>query len=676
MTFSTGRLFYWKQNGNDSADGRSVRNAFASADRVLKELKDPGTEIYIAGPVKGNLKLKELKNVTIRGRGAFPVPIQGKIILDECAGIKLERLAPDEFIVRGGNEIAISQSAGKIMAEKVSGLRLTHNYIPEFTRKECRKCFITANVIEKAVMDPIDGWSDYNAYSEEIPSGEKNSFIAKAELGRDFTFKNAWQFDGRSIDSMPVGPYRRQPRNVQLVLDSPEIQLLAPDTVEAKLTANIPFRGTLRWGDPAEGSVQEIKLAEASNTHAVALSGLKPGKKYFVQFKARADIPECFSNAELKGTRSFRNADTDTVEFTTPAAYSEPRQYFVSKNGDDSNEGTKEKPFGTIGYAVSKLRPGDTLNIRGGVYEENFDVQVSGTAERPIVIRGMPGEKVILQAGYGAPLIGGITVSNQNHIHFRDFCIYGDHIVPEGFAEYTIRATGCRGLLFQRLVVSGSSHKLHAVNCDDIRIEDCGFSFGHEGVYLMNCSDMVIRNCTFAHAGLMHLMIRNERGPATVENCIFVDALNMKGYASVIYITDIANLTERNNCFFNRMPFDQKPLIGWDYKEKKPAERNFFEEHISLYNGRRQQPYPAYQKDMNRYDTRSFSANPGLAVFPDFICKYKSYEDWRKNWKKNQKRSNEESKILRDNPELLHDLKYFLPTNPEVIRRGCGPRLK
>ena len=345
VTFSTDRLFYWKRDGNDSADGRSVRNAFATFGRVLEALKGPGTEIYIAGPVKGDLNLKGLKNIAIRGRGAFPVQIQGKIILEECTGIKLERLAPDEFIVRGGNEIAISQSAGKIMAEKVSGLRLTHNYIPQFSRKDCKKCFITANVIEKAVTDPINGWSDYNAYSEEIPSGEKNSFIAKAELGRDFTFRNAWQFDGRSIDSMSVGPYRRQPRNVQLALDPPEIQLLAPDTVEAKLTANIPFRGTLRWGDPSDGSAHEIKLAESSNTHAVALSGLKPGKKYFVQFKARADIPECFSNAELKETRSFRNADTEVIEFTTPSAYSEPRQYFISKNGDDSNEGSKEKPF-------------------------------------------------------------------------------------------------------------------------------------------------------------------------------------------------------------------------------------------------------------------------------------------------------------------------------------------
>ena len=676
VALSTEHLFYCRQNGDDAEDGRSVERAFGSFERVLKELSTPGTEIYIAGPMEGDWILKDLKDVTIRGRGSFPVPVQGKIILENCTGIKLERLAPAEFIVRGGSEIAITQSAGRVEAGQVRGLRLTHNYVPQFSLKESRNCFITANVFENAIVDRMDGWSDYNAYAENVPAGEKNSFIAKAVLGQNFTFKNAWLFDGRAIDAMPAGPYRRQSRNVQLILDTPEVQCVAPDTVIARLTANIPFTGTLRWGDLAkEGNVHEIQLTAESNTHATALSGLNPGGKYFLEFRVRAEIPKCFSNAELKDPKSYRKADTARIEFTTPAVYSEPKQYFVSKDGSDSNIGSEEKPFGTIGYAVTKLRPGDTLTIRGGTYEENFTVQVSGTKEKPIVIQGATGEKVFIQAGYGSPLIGGITIANQNYVHFKDFCIYGNHFVPEGFAEYTIRATDCRGLLFQRLLISGSSHKLHAVNCDDIRIEDCGFSYGHEGVYMLKCSDMVIRNCTFAHASLMHLMIRNERGPATVENCIFLDALNMKGYASVIYITDIADLTERNNCFFNRMPFDQKPLIGWDRNGNDPAVRTVSAQY-STYNGVRQQPYPAYQKDTNRYDTGSFSANPGLAAFPDYTCKYESYADWEKNWQKNKKLGDAEAQRLRDNPELLRDLQYFLPTNPEVIRQGCGPRLK
>ena len=678
VTFSAERVFYWKQDGRDSASGRSVKNAFGTSARVLQELARPGTEIYVAGPVKGDLILKGLKDIAIRGRGAFPVSIEGKIVLDNCSNVKLERLAPSEFAVRGGKGIAISQSAGKITADKADGLRVTHNYIPQFTLKANRNSFITANVIEKADMGAVNGWSDYNAYADKVPAGEKNSFAAKAEPGKNFTFKNAWQFDGRAIDSMPVGPYRRQLRNVRLVLDKPEVQLSAPDTVVAKLTANIPFRGTLCWGDPADGSTHKIQLTTEASTHAAALSGLKPGKRYFVQLKAVADIRGCFSNAELKNTTASLNAATDKLAFTTPVQYAAPKQYFVAKNGSDLNDGSQEKPFGTIGHAVTKLRPGDTLTIRGGTYDEGFTVPVSGTRERPIVIRGAPGERVFIQAGYGAPLAGGITVSNQNHIHFKDFCIYGDWAVDEGFFEYAIRTTDCRGLLFQRLLVCGSTYKIHAVNCDDIRLEDCGFYGGHEGVTLNNCTDMAVRNCTFAYTGLTQLMVRNEtHGSILLENCIIVNTLNMKGYAPVVFVRDISKLTERNNCFFNRMPSDQKPVIGWHFNGEERAVQNAWEGATEYpYLGRRQQPYPAYQKDLKRFDTGSFSANPGLKVFPDFVVKYKSYAEWKKNWKKNQVLSWTEGDPARKDPELLRDLKYFQPTNPEVIKRGCGPRLK
>ncbi len=443
------------------------------------------------------------------------------------------------------------------------------------------------------------------------------------------------------------------------------------------LSAYIVFTGSLLWGVPGEDSVHEIQLNTESNTHSTALSGLKPGKKYFIQFKVKAEVPGCFSNAELKWSNPSRKASTDKLEFSTPVQYAAQKQYFVSKDGSDRNDGTEEKPFGTIGYAVSLLRPGDTLTIRGGTYEENFSVPVSGTAEKPIVIRGAPGEKVFLQAGYGAPLFGGITVTNQSHIHFKDFYIYGDHTVPEGFAEYAIRAADCRGLLFQRLLVGGSRYKLLAVNCDGIRLEDCGFNGGHEGVTLNNCTNMVIRNCTFAHAGLTQLMIRNEtRGNVLIENSIFMDALNMKGSMPVIFITDIEKLTERNNCFWNRMPFEQKPVIGWNFQGQEKAVQNAREGSQEFpYLGRRQLPYPAYQKELKMHNTGSFSANPGLKVFPDYTAKYKSMDDWKKNWKANDTR-NQEELVTRNNPKLLRDLKYFQPTNPKVIGRGCGPRLK
>ncbi|GIW78659.1 MAG: hypothetical protein KatS3mg105_0466 [Gemmatales bacterium] len=74
--------------------------------------------------------------------------------------------------------------------------------------------------------------------------------------------------------------------------------------------------------------------------------------------------------------------------------------YFVDPGkGSDKNPGTKEKPFATINHAIERLRPGETLYLRGGIYYEHVDVIVSGKPKQPITIRSYPGELAILDGG-------------------------------------------------------------------------------------------------------------------------------------------------------------------------------------------------------------------------------------------------------------------------------------
>ncbi|AXT60537.1 T9SS C-terminal target domain-containing protein [Aquimarina sp. AD10] len=74
------------------------------------------------------------------------------------------------------------------------------------------------------------------------------------------------------------------------------------------------------------------------------------------------------------------------------------KEIYVSKTGDDSNAGTKENPFETIGKAASVAVAGDVIFIRQGTYEETLRPANSGTAGNPIVFRSYPGEKVIITA--------------------------------------------------------------------------------------------------------------------------------------------------------------------------------------------------------------------------------------------------------------------------------------
>ncbi len=75
-------------------------------------------------------------------------------------------------------------------------------------------------------------------------------------------------------------------------------------------------------------------------------------------------------------------------------------EYFVSPSGNDSNPGSAKAPFATIGKAVKAVQPGDIVTIRSGVYRESINISQKGTAQKPIIFRGAPGETAVITGGY------------------------------------------------------------------------------------------------------------------------------------------------------------------------------------------------------------------------------------------------------------------------------------
>lgn len=70
--------------------------------------------------------------------------------------------------------------------------------------------------------------------------------------------------------------------------------------------------------------------------------------------------------------------------------------YYVSTDGDDSNPGTLDQPWGTVQKAADTLAAGDTVYIRGGVYRERVAPKRSGEPGRYITYASYPGETVVL----------------------------------------------------------------------------------------------------------------------------------------------------------------------------------------------------------------------------------------------------------------------------------------
>ena len=75
-----------------------------------------------------------------------------------------------------------------------------------------------------------------------------------------------------------------------------------------------------------------------------------------------------------------------------------PATYFIATDGSDAAAGTITAPFATFDHAIALAQPGDTIYVRGGVYDLDHVVTIdtAGTAADPIRLWAYDGEQPIL----------------------------------------------------------------------------------------------------------------------------------------------------------------------------------------------------------------------------------------------------------------------------------------
>lgn len=88
--------------------------------------------------------------------------------------------------------------------------------------------------------------------------------------------------------------------------------------------------------------------------------------------------------------------------------------YFVATTGNNSNPGTKDKPFRTIAYAVDTMVAGDTTYVHGGTYNE-YEVKFRrpGTSTNLIRLLNYPGEFPIINFTDQTPY-NRVLIENAN----------------------------------------------------------------------------------------------------------------------------------------------------------------------------------------------------------------------------------------------------------------------
>lgn len=96
---------------------------------------------------------------------------------------------------------------------------------------------------------------------------------------------------------------------------------------------------------------------------------------------------------------------TTGVPIPTKAFPAPLHELYIAPNGNDqTGDGTKERPWFNLQYAIDRAVPGDHIVCRGGVYKPTMKkdgtkytvrITTSGTAERPIIIRSYEDEKPV-----------------------------------------------------------------------------------------------------------------------------------------------------------------------------------------------------------------------------------------------------------------------------------------
>jgi hypothetical protein len=92
-------------------------------------------------------------------------------------------------------------------------------------------------------------------------------------------------------------------------------------------------------------------------------------------------------------------------------------EFFVNKQGLDSNEGTRrEAAFLTIQKGVDALQPGDSLTIGRGEYAEAVARKGLGSGEKETVIRAEIPGTVLLRGDVDAPVFNPVPGLRQTFV--------------------------------------------------------------------------------------------------------------------------------------------------------------------------------------------------------------------------------------------------------------------
>ncbi|MEU4623006.1 sigma-70 family RNA polymerase sigma factor [Actinoplanes sp. NPDC023801] len=120
---------------------------------------------------------------------------------------------------------------------------------------------------------------------------------------------------------------------------------------------------------------------------------------------------------------------------------------YVAPNGSDDGDGSLARPYASIAKAVSVVRPGQTIALRGGTYRPAgpLSITTSGTAAQRVTLAGYGSERAVIDAS-GIPADRWAITQRASYWTVRDLTVTGAR-------NATWTCLACRNNVFERLTV-------------------------------------------------------------------------------------------------------------------------------------------------------------------------------------------------------------------------------
>jgi len=684
-------VFYVKPDGDDLADGLSVKTAWKTLARAAKELRAGDTVYFEQGVYDGDVTIKGGKAgaapFSLRARGTARVLMLGAIQVEGSHGIEFERLNFASAVsvtasekMRFNNCRFFAKDKG-LHANQCAGLTITHSEFTRFAQAGVQLDGCTGVELSSNVYDNRQGpavafrsaaevtsallYSDYNSYADAgkawMAGGKAVSLTDARKASHDIY---AREFPSVFVmhDGIPevtdrialaVGGALGKSLGIHQDLMSNTLCMTAPTLHSVTATtANIEWqmsRGSesgLAWGEtPACETPGKYKVTNDDDTfRSFSLTGLRPSTTYYFKLtSAKLIYP-----LDDQGPGEVVNPKYEAISFTTKAADPAPRTLYVATDGRDSASGLERgSAWHSIAHAASQALPGDTVMVAGGTYIEKVRVRTTGTKERPIKFRSIPGEKVILD-GSGRRIETAFVINGKNDIevdgfYFRDFRMGGQG----NCSQRVINVNQSHRITLRRLLWDGrgagySGGLLMGADSSDVLVSNCVIIRGSDGMEVTSCPGFRVEHCVF----ISHMIEAVKLGtPATLSSNIICDSSAFKAKNNIHFMSfgNQDAIVDRNNCYFLRVPETERTLY-WVL--------NFKEDGKVL--GHTRMTLPEYKKRVAPTD--SVMLDPQFAIFkrldPAKVPAF-SIDQFV------------DTKVPLDFPDLF-------ATNPEVVVRDMG----